>query len=138
MAEKKKIETTDLKSKLEIASRDLTYISETDATVVPVFGGRVNGSSSAEMLAAVNAPDKMPVDETDLDQFFARLTTYRDWFDAREKINANGFAKLESLLKAELHNLKVLRLGKIKIDIYVIGIDEDGKVAGVKTKAIET
>jgi Nuclease A inhibitor-like protein len=138
MEEKKKKEIPDFKTNLTNACRGLTFISETDAEIDPVFGGQTDSSSNAAMLAAVGAPDKKPIEEADPDRFFSRLTTHEEWFDAREKINANGFAKLESILRTELRDLKILRLGKIMIDIYMIGIDTDGNVAGAKTKAIET
>jgi hypothetical protein len=41
-------------------------------------------------------------------------------------------------LKENLRDLKVYRIGRIEIDIYVIGIDSQNNLMGIKTKAVET
>ncbi len=138
MIEKKKKEGPDFKTKIEKACRGLIFISETDASVIPVFGGTPVDSSTSAWLAAAGAGKRTPIAETDPDRFFDRLKTHKEWFDARQKVNANGFAKLERILKAELNGLKIFRLGKIKIEIYMIGIDSRGMITGVKTRAVET
>jgi hypothetical protein len=42
------------------------------------------------------------------------------------------------LLEENLADLTVFRIGSIRIDIYVVGLDADGNLAGIKTKAVET
>ncbi len=37
-----------------------------------------------------------------------------------------------------LRNLKVFKVGKIQLDIYVVGLDAENRLLGIKTKAVET
>jgi hypothetical protein len=41
-------------------------------------------------------------------------------------------------LENELEDIRVIRVGRIQVDIYVIGNTKDGEVAGIKTFAVET
>jgi hypothetical protein len=45
---------------------------------------------------------------------------------------------LQKLLEENLEDLIVLRTGRIQIDIYVVGLDAAGNLAGIQTKAVET
>jgi hypothetical protein len=37
-----------------------------------------------------------------------------------------------------LHDVKVFKLGKTQVEIYIVGISSTGEVIGVSTKAVET
>ncbi|MGH9949040.1 MAG: nuclease A inhibitor family protein [Pyrinomonadaceae bacterium] len=138
MEKKKEKPNNEFRSLLERVCQDLVYISETDAPVAPVFGKRNESLFATPMPEAAGAKPKNPLVVADADDFFKRLTTEKEWFGSRQKKNARGFSKLEKILKKELRDLKVFRVGNINIDIYVLGIDKDGKVVGVKTRAVET
>jgi len=60
------------------------------------------------------------------------------WHDARQIKRAEKFEELKHLLAAELSGLKVFRMGRINVDIYILGIDQDGSIARIKTRAVET
>jgi hypothetical protein len=32
----------------------------------------------------------------------------------------------------------VFKVGRVELDIYVVGLDENGNLMGIKTKAVET
>ncbi len=46
--------------------------------------------------------------------------------------------RTEELLENNLKGLKVFKIGKIQLDVYVVGIDAEGKLTGIKTNAVET
>ncbi len=48
------------------------------------------------------------------------------------------FKRLKQLLIENLNELHVYRVGRVAIDIFVVGRDREGNLAGIKTKAIET
>ncbi len=37
-----------------------------------------------------------------------------------------------------LRDLKVFKIGKIQIDVYVVGLDAEDNLLGIETKAVET
>ena len=108
------------------ACEGLIYMSETDAPVLPL-----SGSDAKEITDG-------PTQEISFDDFFQRLTEIKDWHGEREKERAKKFSELRKLLEENLRNLKVLRTGKIRINIYVVGTDINGHMMGVTTKAVET
>lgn len=127
-----------LRKQIEEACAGLLYPSETDAEILPFFGPRV-GSGVREMLInTVSLKDGEVVEERSFEEVFERLTTIHDWFGEREKARAERFTKLRDLLNENLDDLKVVRIGRIQIDIYIVGIDAVGNLAGVKTKSVET
>ena len=138
MTKEKRISSTGFEKRLRRACDGLVYVSETDSEVEPLFGGRAKSSSSADVLSAIGVSDLRHVTETDFNKFFERWTVEKEWFDASQKKIAKRFQALKHLLERELTDLKVFRVGKIRVTIYVLGLDKDWKVAGVKTSAIET
>ena len=72
------------------------------------------------------------------EEFFSRLTRVQDWHAEAEKERVRRFLKLRKLLRENLKETTVLRIGRIRIDIYVVGVDRYGKLAGIRTKAVET
>ena len=81
---------------------------------------------------------EITVEERSFVDFFARLTKIQDWFTEIETKNAKRFLVLQKLLEENLEDLIVLRIGRIQIDIYVVGLYAAGNLAGIQTKAVET
>ena len=119
-------------------TKDLIYISETDEPIIPFTLDRADAVTAVEVLRQIGHSDGEPVETIDAEGFFARLTTFREWFGPRENETAERFKALKNELEKELGGLKVFKVGKTRIDIYVVGLDKKGRLAGVKTKAIET
>ena len=126
------------RERLKSACEGLNFVSETDSDVVPVFGGEPRSASTADFLTSIEVPPTKDVATTDLEKFFSKLTKKREWFGETQRANAARFKALKLLLESELSDLKIFRVGKIRISIYVLGLDREGKVAGVKMDAIET
>jgi hypothetical protein len=126
----------ELLAKIAELSRGLTYISESDAEVIPFAAGR---SASVTVDSFVDAENIKPsVQEISVDDFFSRLTRIQDWFGPAETRTAKRFGRLQNLLVNNLRDLKAFRAGKIQIDIYVVGLDQGNNLIGIKTKAVET
>lgn len=122
---------------LRTACRSLTFISETDADVVPFITSSPASKSLRSFLKALDV-SSTDVEEIAFEEFFERLTREREWFGEREKKRAERFSNLRDVLTKHLRDLRVIRIGRIRIDIYVAGISASGRLVGVKTKAIET
>jgi hypothetical protein len=116
----------------------LYYISETDAEILPFAGGKAESVTKEEFLKQTQNKSDVPVEERNFDDIFQRLTTISDWFGEEEKRKAEKFAELRDLLVKNLKDLKVFVIGKIQVDIYFVGLDAQGNLTGIQTKAVET
>jgi hypothetical protein len=122
---------------LKAVCRPLTFISETDADVIPFTAEKPPNRSLSGYLSTLEiASDE--IEEAGFEQFFERLTSEKDWHGPREKKRSQHWSKLRNVLEENLESLRVIRVGRIHIDIYIAGVNAEGRLAGVKTKAIET
>jgi len=92
----------------------------------------------ADLIADLQKEFGAAYSEVPFDDFFARLTRTEDWHTPIQKRTAKKFRLLKNLLRANLRDVCVLRFGKIRIDIFVTGLDENGDLAGIRTRAVET
>jgi len=128
----------ELKKQLKKVSEGLFFISETDAEILPFFGRQAQAVTKEEILKQSENAANTPLEERDFAGFFKRLTEIQDWFGDEEKATAQKFAELRDLLQRNLRDLKVFKIGKIQIDVYVVGLDAENNLLGIKTKAVET
>lgn len=127
-----------LKEKIKKACEGLYYISETDAEISPFAGRKAAAVTKEEILSQTKSPSDAFVEERNFDELFTRLTEIQDWFGDEEKQTAQKFADLRDLLKNNLRDLKVFKVGKIELDVYIVGLDAESNLIGIKTKAVET
>lgn len=120
------------------AVKGLSYMSETDAAFQPFVGRQADAVTGEILLSQIGKSNDTPVEERNFEEFFARLTGIQDWFGDEEKQTAQKFSDLKNLLQNNLKNLKVFKVGQINLDIYVVGLDAQSLLTGVKTEAVET
>ena len=128
----------DLTEQIKKAVENLYYLSETDAEIFPFTGGKAEAVTKQEILSQTESAADAPIEERDFTQFFERLTAIQDWFGDEETETANKYGHLRELLKNNLRDLKVFKIGKIQINIYVVGLAAENNLMGIKTKAVET
>jgi hypothetical protein len=128
----------DLAREIEQLSAGLVYISETDAPIIPFTGGKAE-EVTVESIRPIGkfAPGER-AETRSFDDFFARLTRDEEWHNENDRVRVHRFKALEELLRNNLRDLKVFRIGSVRIDVYVAGLDRNGNLAGIKTKAVET
>jgi hypothetical protein len=73
-----------------------------------------------------------------VDEFFAIATAEEDWHDEEERETVHRFQNLVSILKQNLSQLQVYRVGDRSIDVYIVGVTPGGDWAGLATKLVET
>jgi hypothetical protein len=128
----------ELKSSLSEALQGLIYISETDAEITPFEGGPAGEVTAASLLAQAGAAGDSAVEVRGFEEIFGRLTRVYEGGSEEQAATAGRFAALKSLLEQNLRDLKVFKVGKIQVDVYIVGLDAEGNLSGVKTKAVET
>lgn len=123
---------------IEGAAAGLYYTSETDAEIKAFVGKYAEVVSKEEILKQTeNPPDKL-IEERKFVDIFERLTKIQDWFGEEETATAARFTALKELLEKNLKDLKVFKIGKIELDVYFVGLNTEGILMGIKTKAVET
>lgn len=60
------------------------------------------------------------------------------WYGDEEKAVAAQYRSLLTVVKKQLDNPKVFKVGERKLTIYVAGQDKGGGLAGLRTTAVET
>jgi len=130
--------TNEIFRAIESACQGLIYISETDAPILPFTSGRVDVVNAEIVRKNTNAQKGVLIEERTFDEFFDRLTMIRDWYGERETQQAKKFLELKQTLEEYLRDLKIFRIGSRRIDIFVAGLDPEGNLTGVTTKAVET
>lgn len=124
----------ELKNRIGEAATGLIYMSETDAEITPFEGGAADGVTAANLLAQVGAPADSPVEERDFQQVMGRLA--RGTEGDEEK--TTKFNALKGAMEKNLSDVKVFAVGRVQVDIYMVGLDGEGNLSGVKTRAVET
>ncbi len=127
-----------LAKQIKDTTKGLLYNSETEAEVLPFVGKSAKAVTKEEILNQTKNSIDSPIEEKDFAAFFSRLTEIQDWFGDEEKETSGKFAQLQKVLENNLRDLKVFKVGEIQIKIYVVGLDENNVLLGIKTEAVET
>jgi hypothetical protein len=131
---KNKLTGEALRNALGNVCRGLFYISETDSEITPVLAV---GKRSLVEFANESVPDS-PIETKPAEDFFQRLIKDREWHGEDERKRVRRFRKLSKVIFENLEDVAVLRVGRIRIDIFVVGYDADGNIAGIATRSVET
>ena len=128
----------ELLKQIQRVIKDLNYTSESDALIEMFAGSAADAVTQENLLGQIGKAVDSPVEERNFDDFFAPLIKLQNWFGDEEKASAAKFAVLRDLLKNNLKDLNVFKIGSVELDIYAVGLDAEGKLTGIKTKAVET
>lgn len=112
---------------LKSASTDLTYPSESDEPFDVFCWKATEQDALKQILTGHKAGAK--AFETSVDDFFSELIAGDD---------GNKFQGLRSLIESLLAELRVLRIGEIEVDVYVVGRTPTKNWAGLHTISVET
>lgn len=101
------------------------YISTDDTSPTPAVALKITGQ-----------PEGTPVETTTVDYLLRNLTDPAIGMATPDQ--AKQYQGLVLTLKDSLQQLTVYRIGQVQIDTLIIGLTAEGKVAGLRTKLIET
>jgi hypothetical protein len=93
--------------------------------------------TSEKILELTNYPPATLIEEVELDYFFRNVAIEKDWHDKIQKENVAKFQNLVQVIKDNLAEIRVYRIGTIEVNVYIVGKTNDG-LAGLATKVIET
>jgi hypothetical protein len=130
--------TDSIAPQLKQASKGLLFLSETDAPFEVIHWQTQGELTPMKVLQLTNHPPDAPLEMRTVDEFFAIVTAEEDWHDQEERETVQRFQNLVSVLKQNLSQLQVYRVGNTNIDAYIVGVADGGEWAGLSTKLVET
>jgi len=130
--------TESIATQLKQASEGLFFLSETDAPFEVISWQTQEELTPAKLLQLTSHPPDAPVELRTVDEFFTIATQEEDWHDQEERETVQRFHNLVSVLKQNLSQLQVYRVGSVEIDAYIVGVTDGGGWAGLSTKLVET
>jgi Nuclease A inhibitor-like protein len=124
------------KERFDQLSEGLLFMSETDAPLTyyeldPEKSQQWPPSTGGQFLQLIGEDPTTHVETLAPEKFFRNLRPGNE--DREDQV-----ASLQKAMTEELENLSGFRVGEIQIGIFVLGKDDSGKVAGVRTLSVET
>ncbi|MEG4218842.1 nuclease A inhibitor family protein [Microcoleus sp. Pol14C6] len=129
--------TDSIPTQLKQASEGLLFGSETDAPFKVISWPIQEELTPAKLLQLTNHPPDAPLEIVSVEEFFDVANAEEDWHDEEERETVQRFQNLVSILKQNLSQLQVYRVGSVDIDAYIVGVTPGG-LAGLSTKLVET
>ena len=125
---------------LSQATSGLLFPSESDAPITPYhFPGPQGAEPTPEALLSVeHLPGDTPVETITVADLFDPFQHAAEGASDEDQAEAARYGALVELLGHELKALRVYRVGKVDIDVYVLGHDAAGSWLGLKTHVVET
>ena len=118
------------------AARGLLYMSEADHPFEPL---RLDGEPDAARLRELaGAGADAPVTTQSLEEFFRAAASEPTWKGAEELATARRFQALVRALEENLSEIKVYKVGRINLPVYVLGRSPQGNWLGLSTRVVET
>ena len=122
----------DAISALRKATKGLLYMSETDAPFEPFVWDAGEGPLDAEWVLRLGKHEPgTRVEELGLDEF---LGAYAEGDDP----DAGKYQNLLKVIKKNLDDVRVFKVGRVNLDVYIVGRTKQGDWVGLHTKAVET
>lgn len=119
---------------IRTAATDLLYPSETDAPIELAIWPA--GQTPAQLCASLGAAAGYELRAGA--SFFAGPARTYPWSDPAEQERAARFRALQQIVETHLSDLRVCRVGALRIDLYLIGVTPEGYLAGLRTFVVET
>jgi hypothetical protein len=130
------METDVLCVRLETSAQELYYISETDSPFKITIWKNANVPVD-RFPSLINASESTDIEMTTLHHFFRNHAFEMDWHDESQKQHVARFRSFMNLIENNLKDIQVYRFGKISIDNYIVGRNQQDLIA-IHTKSVET
>ena len=123
---------------LERATAGLLFMSEADYPFRTVRLAGPAEPSPHRLREMAGAPADAPVAAQSLEEFFRVAAAEQEWKGERERAEARRYQALARLLKENLADLRVWRVGAVNIAVFVFGRGDSGNWLGLSTRVVET
>jgi hypothetical protein len=127
-----------LLEELETLIEGLLFMSEADYPFQTLCLKGEAEITEERLRKLAGAPADAPVETQALEAFFRAAASDPDWKNEKELAVAKRYQSLMRWLKENLENAIAYRVGRIDIQVYIIGRSRSGSQVGVSTRVIET
>jgi hypothetical protein len=128
----------ELLAELETLIAGLLFMSEADYPFQTLCWKDGTEMTEARLRELAGAPADAPVQTQAIEAFFRAAASEPDWKNETELALAKRYQRLVRWLKENLENAVAYRVGRIDIQVYIIGRSQSGNWIGVSTRVIET
>ncbi|MDJ0636966.1 MAG: nuclease A inhibitor family protein [Xenococcaceae cyanobacterium MO_188.B29] len=136
---------SELIERLKQASQGLLWLSESDYPFEVIYWENVD-DIKAKLLQVTNCTPETKIEVRELDKFFSQATAEEDWYNDEEMAECKRYQELVHLLKTNLTDIKVYRVGETEVNCYILGQTKSGAIgeagtatiAGLSTISVET
>ncbi len=128
----------ELLAKLGEATAGLMMMSESDYPFEMVRWDKQTEITPESLRAFAKESAASLIVEQSVEEFFHAAVAEPEWKGANDLKLARRYQSLVRLLKENLSDLKVYRMGAVNISIIIIGRSNEGNCLGLSTRVIET
>ncbi len=131
---------TDWQQKVTNLLTDLTYPSESDEAIdwISFRGSVCPPLTMTDMLFYLGYPPDVTIEEISPDLFWQPVTEIQDWFGDFEKQQVEAFEVVKTTMIEKLTDQQCFRIGRVGVDVYLVGRISEKEWGGLKTKVVET
>lgn len=120
------------------ASEGLLFMSESEYPILVFLWSGIAPVTPEKVVQQTDHSPDTPIKVIAVDDFFRIATKEEDWHSPSEQETVKRFQNLVQVIKANLSNPQVYRLGSKEVDVYILGTTPSSDLAGLSTKIIET
>ncbi len=119
---------------------DLLFMSEIDAPFEVILWDKTPDGeiTVGALLKFTGHKGDEYIEETKLETLFSTPTMDQDWHSPEDKKRVMRFRALQECIIANLKELKVFRVGRINIEVFILGRTPSGNILCVSTKQLQT
>lgn len=127
-------------SELQDESKGLYFVSEADHPFATV-DWQIEDITPEYLSSLTTSPTTSPttkIEELPFTEFYDKYAASKAEHSDAKRARAGSYKKLFDVLKDNLTDLKVYRLGEVQVVIYIVGRSRSGGWLGLSTEAVET
>ncbi|MBD2211276.1 nuclease A inhibitor family protein [Nostoc linckia FACHB-104] len=123
---------------LKQASDGLFFISESEYPFLVFLWSGIAPVTPEKVVQQTDHSPDTPIKVIAVDDFFRVAAKEEDWHSPSEQETVKKFQNLVQVIKANLSNPQVYRLGSKEVDVYILGTTPSSDLAGLSTQVVET
>ncbi len=126
-----------LLAELARATEGLLFMSESDYPFELVRWGK-DRLTRAAVRRHTGQDESVEITTQTLGSFFRVAASEPDWKGPNERATARRYQALVRWLRQHLSGVRVYRIGRVNIDVYIVGRSPTDNVFGLHTHVVET
>ena len=127
-----------LLTELAQATDGLLFMSESDYPFAPVRWSDQTELTPDAVRRLTGHDESAPIETQSVNDLFRAAAAEADWKSAEQLTIARRYQALMRWLQDNLTDVRVYRIGRVQIDVYIVGRSAADNWVGLQTRVIET